>query len=92
MTLYDEKHKLAIYKHRASNKETYNANQLQYYHKHKSNEQWLKNHNEKCRLANQRYREKKYAERVTPAKPRGRPRKRKDITDSTDAEPTPIIL
>lgn len=73
MTLYNEESKKAIYKHRELHRDSYNARQRDYYHKKRLDHEWLFFHNQKCREANTRYREKKNIE--NPPKPRGRPRK-----------------
>ena len=65
--------KKAIDKYRSKNVEKYNGLQRKYYNESKGTEEWRDKFNERCRINNQKYREKKRAEK--PPNPRGRPRK-----------------
>jgi len=67
--------KNAIYKYRSKNVEKYNEIQRNYYDGAKKDEEWKKKFNERCKINNQRYREKKKLLLGDNAKPRGRPRK-----------------
>ena len=78
--------KKAILKHRASHLEEYNELCRNYYHKMKTDEEWIAKWREKCRKANEKYREKK-REGQEPKK-RGRPRK--DLGEKIDCENTII--
>lgn len=66
--------KKAIDKYRKNNIDKINEKQREYYNEYKQNEEWRKNFNEKCRINNQKYRQKK-KESLGEVKPRGRPRK-----------------
>jgi hypothetical protein len=70
---YNDAVKKSIMKYREKNVEKYNEFSRNYYHKKKEDQEWKDNFNERCRLANQKYREKKKEQ--SPPKPRGRPRK-----------------
>ncbi len=72
---YTEAAKNAIYKYRSKNPEKYNEIQRLYYGEAKIDEEWRKKFNERCKINNQRYREKKRQELGEQIKPRGRPRK-----------------
>lgn len=72
-TTYTPAVKKAIDKYRNKNPEKYNELQRQYYNEAKKDEEWKQKFNERCKINNQRYREKKKLE--NPPKPRGRPRK-----------------
>lgn len=65
--------KKAIDKYRSKNVEKYNEIQRQYYKEAKEDEEWRKKFNERCKINNQKYREKKRL--ANPPKPKGRPRK-----------------
>jgi hypothetical protein len=65
--------KKAIMTYREKNVEKYNEFQRNYYHTKKTDEEWNERFKERCRVANQKYREKK-RENSPPAQ-RGRPRK-----------------
>jgi hypothetical protein len=65
--------KKAIMTYREKNVEKYNEFQRNYYHNKKTDEDWNDKFKERCRIANQKYREKK-RENSPPAQ-RGRPRK-----------------
>ena len=67
--------KNAIYKYRSKNPEKYNEKQREYYDEAKNDEEWRKKFNERCKINNQKYREKKKQELGEQIKPRGRPRK-----------------
>jgi hypothetical protein len=70
---YTERAKANIKKYREEHREDYNRILREYYDKKKTDEEWIANHRERCRLANQRYRLRK-SETTEPRK-RGRPRK-----------------
>ncbi len=72
---YTQAAKNAIYKYRSKNIEKYNKLQRDYYDEAKENEEWRKKFNERCRINNQKYREKKRKELGDNVKSRGRPRK-----------------
>jgi hypothetical protein len=72
---YTEAAKNAIYKYRSKNPEKYNEKQREYSDEAKEDEEWRKKFNERCKLNNQKYREKKKQLLGENAKPRGRPRK-----------------
>lgn len=76
---YSSAVKKAIDKYRANNVAKYNELQRRYYNESKDNEEWKEKFNERCRINNQKYREKKRTE--NPPKPRGRPRK-----------PVPVVI
>ena len=65
----------AVKRYREKNPEKFNELQRRYYHRHKNDEEWKKNFNERCRLNNQKRRERIAAENGIEKKPRGRPRK-----------------
>ena len=65
--------KRAIDKYRSKNAEKYNELQRNYYNEAKEDEEWKKKFNERCKINNQKYREKKRLEK--PPNPKGRPRK-----------------
>jgi len=65
--------KRAIDKYRSKNSEKYNELQRNYYNEAKEDEEWKKKFNERCKINNQKYREKKRLEK--PPNPKGRPRK-----------------
>jgi membrane-bound lytic murein transglycosylase len=69
--------KKAIDKYRSKNVEKYNEIQRNYYNEAKEDEEWKKKFNERCKINNQKYREKKREIAVLNGslKPRGRPRK-----------------
>lgn len=66
--------KKAIDKYRKNNLEKFNEKQREYYNEAKQDEEWRKNFNERCKINNQKYRQKK-KETLGEIKPRGRPRK-----------------
>lgn len=70
---YNDAVRKAVKKYRQKNNEKYNASQRDYYENAKSNEEWKQKFNERCRINNQKYREKKRLEKE--ARPVGRPRK-----------------
>jgi hypothetical protein len=72
---YTEAAKNAIYKYRSKNPEKYNEKQREYYDDAKTDEEWRKKFNERCKVNNQKYREKKKELLGDQLKPRGRPRK-----------------
>ena len=76
---YTLAHKLAQQKYRAKNPEAYCERQRKLYEKLKENEEWKQKFNERARLSNAKYREKKREEKLANpnyvAKKRGRPRK-----------------
>ena len=65
--------KKAIDKYRQKNAEKYNELQREYYNEAKQDEEWRKKFNERCKINNQKYRQKK--KETLGTKPRGRPRK-----------------
>ena len=73
-TTYTPAVKKAIDKYRKNNLEKFNEKQREYYNEAKQDEEWRKNFNERCRINNQKYRQKK-KESLGEVKPRGRPRK-----------------
>lgn len=78
-TYYTPAVKLAIDKYRKNNMEKYNELQRRYYNQAKTDEEWKKQFNDRCRINNQRYRENK--KKTNPPKPRGRPKK-----------PVPVVI
>ena len=72
---YTEAVKNAIYKYRSKNPEKYNEKQREYYEEASKDEEWKKKFNERCRIANQKYRENKKTLLGDKVKSRGRPRK-----------------
>lgn len=83
-TYYTPAVKRAIMKHRERNKEKYNEAQLQYYHLKKQDEEWKRKFTERCRKANEKFRQKQKEEREKlniPPKKRGRPRKIQEIEE-----------
>ena len=72
-TYYTPAVKKAIMIYREKNKDQYNEFQRQYYHTKKNDEEWNEKFKERCRIANQKYRNKKREN--SPPLPRGRPRK-----------------
>ena len=66
--------KKAIDKYRKNNMEKFNEKQREYYNEAKQDEEWRKKFNERCRINNQKYRQRK-KEKSGETKPRGRPRK-----------------
>jgi hypothetical protein len=72
-TYYTPAVKKAIIAYRGRNTDKYNEFQRNYYHSKKTDEEWNERFKERCRIANQKYREKK-RENSPPAKI-GRPRK-----------------
>jgi hypothetical protein len=69
--------KKAIDKYRSKNVDKYNEFQRNYYNEAKEDEEWKKKFNERCKLNNKKYREKKRAIALENGslKSRGRPRK-----------------
>jgi hypothetical protein len=67
--------KKAIDKYRSKNVAKYNELQRNYYNEAKEDEEWRKKFNERCKVHNQKYREKKKELLGDQLKPRGRPRK-----------------
>jgi hypothetical protein len=59
-------------KYREAHTEEYNQYQLNYYHTKKEDPEWRAKLNERCRINNQKQREKK--RNGEPPKPRGRPK------------------
>ena len=74
-TTYTPAVKKAIDKYRQKNIEKFNEKQREYYNEYKQDEEWRKNFNERCKINNQKYRQKKKESLGENAKPRGRPRK-----------------
>lgn len=72
-TYYTPAVKKAIMNYREKNKDQYNEFQRQYYHTKKNDKEWNEKFKERCRIANQKYRNK-MRENLPPL-PRGRPRK-----------------
>tara|TARA_R110000868_G_scaffold31179_6_gene114390 strand:+ start:871 stop:1182 length:312 start_codon:yes stop_codon:yes gene_type:complete len=79
--------KKAIDKYRAKNIDKYNELQRNYYSEIKVDEEWRIKFNERCKLANKRYREK-IKEQQGEVKPRGRPRKKNVVNVSSIANST----
>jgi hypothetical protein len=65
----------AIYRYRSKNVDKYNESQRNYYDKAKTDEEWKKKFNERCKINNDKYREKKKQLLGENVRPRGRPRK-----------------
>lgn len=74
-TTYTPSVKKAIDKYRQKNPEKFNEKQREYYNEAKQDEEWRKNFNERCKINNQKYRQKKKESLGDNVKPRGRPRK-----------------
>lgn len=74
-TTYTPAVKKAMDKYRKNNMEKFNERQREYYNEAKQDEEWKKKFNERCRINNQKYREKKKESLGSSAKPKGRPRK-----------------
>ena len=72
-TYYTESVKKALYKYRMKNQDKYNESQRLYYEKMKINPEWKKKFNERSKINNKKYRDKKNTG-LEPKK-RGRPRK-----------------
>jgi hypothetical protein len=70
---YNPAVKKAIYKYRSKNVEKYNEIQRNYYNEAKEDDEWKQKFNERCKINNKKYRDKKALENP-PAKV-GRPRK-----------------
>lgn len=71
--MYNENTKQYIDKYRNKHHEEYNEYQLNYYHTKKNDPEWKAKVNERCRINNQKQRERK--RNGEPPKPRGRPKK-----------------
>ena len=67
--------KKAIDKYRQKNAAKYNELQREYYNEAKQDDEWRKKFNERCKVNNQKYRQKKKETLGDNVKPRGRPRK-----------------
>lgn len=67
--------KKAIDNYRQKNIAKFNEKQREYYSEYKQDEEWRKKFNERCKINNQKYRQKKKATLGESVKPRGRPRK-----------------
>jgi len=76
-TTYTPAVKRAIDKYRTKNANKYNELQRNYYNEAKADEEWRQKFNERCKLNNQKYREKKRAIALENGLviTRGRPRK-----------------
>ena len=74
--------KKAIDKYRSKNVAKYNELQRQYYNEAKEDEEWRQKFNERCKVNNQKYREKKRL--ANPPKPKGRPRKSVPLVNTND--------
>lgn len=74
-TTYTPAVKKAIDKYRQKNIEKFNEKQREYYSEYKQDEEWRKKFNERCKINNQKYRQKKKETLGGAVKPRGRPRK-----------------
>ena len=74
-TTYTPAVKRAIDKYRQKNAEKFNELQREYYNQSKKDEEWRKRFNERCRINNQKYRQKKKETSGDNPKPRGLPRK-----------------
>ena len=70
---YTEAVKRAVNKYRKKDSEKYNALQRNYYEEAKQDPEWKEKFNERCRINNQKYRDRKKEKQ--PPKPVGRPRK-----------------
>ena len=82
---YTQAHRKAQQKYREKFPEKYNEVQRKLYEEKKQDEEWKKKFNERSKLNNKKYREKKLQERIEAGlelKPKGRPRKVKpEIVD-----------
>lgn len=73
---YTPAQKKAIDKYREKHRDVYNEQMRGIYNRKREDEEWLKQRNEKAKVSNKKYREKKLS--AIPAeerKPRGRPKK-----------------
>jgi hypothetical protein len=70
---YNPAVKKAIYKYRSKNVEKYNEIQRNYYNEAKEDDEWKQKFNERCKINNKKYRDKKALE--NPPASVGRPRK-----------------
>ena len=73
-TSYTPAQKKAILTYREKNKENYNDYERKYYHMRKADDEWRKNFNERCKIANRKRREQ-LKEGEPPKRGRGRPKK-----------------
>lgn len=74
-TTYTPAVKRAINKYRNKNVEKYNELQRHYYNEFKEDAEWKQKFNERCRINNKKYRQRKREALGDIVKPRGRPRK-----------------
>jgi len=75
-TSYTPAQKKAILSYREKNKENYNEYERKYYHLRKTDDEWRKAFNERCKIANRKRRETlKSLELEEPKRGRGRPKK-----------------
>ena len=81
-TTYTNSVKKAINIYRNKNLEKYNENQRNYYQTAKTNEEWKQKFNERCKVNNKIYRDKKSLE--NPPKPKGRPKRPMPIINVTE--------
>lgn len=72
-TTYTPSQKKAILSYRQKNKESYNEYERNYYHLKKTDDEWRIAFNERCKIANQKRRER--LKEGSPPKSRGRPKK-----------------
>jgi len=72
---YCERVKNSIYKYRNNNREEYNSRQREYYKQNKLNPEWRLMHNQRCKISNEKYRQKKLEDQSIIKRPVGRPKK-----------------
>jgi hypothetical protein len=92
-TTYTQAHRKAQQKYREKFPEKYNEVQRKLYDDKKQDDEWKKKFNERSKLNNKKYREKKLQERIDAGieiKPKGRPRKIKP--EIIDVKISNIIL
>jgi hypothetical protein len=73
-TSYTPAQKKAILTYREKNKENYNDYERKYYHLRKTDDEWRKAFNERCKIANRKRREN-LKNTDEPKRGRGRPKK-----------------
>lgn len=72
---YNESVKKAVYKYRQKHLQKYNEKQREYYSEAVKDDDWRKKFNERCKINNKVYRDKKKELLGNEVKPRGRPRR-----------------
>jgi len=79
-TYYTPAQKKAIIKYRETHRDAYNEQMRNIYERKRQDENWLKSRNEKAKDANKKYRDKKkLSAPQKEQKPRGRPKKAKEV-------------